>query len=463
MARERVLVVDDRPNMLRLLERILRRDYDVTATGDALQARALIEGEEFDLVITDVRMPGLSGMDLLRIAKQAHPKTEVLLLTAYGDIPQAVEAMKQGAYHYLTKPFEPDELLVFARQALEHRRLVKQTEFLQQEIEERYGFANIVGKSEVMRQAVALLRKAAESDSTVLLLGESGTGKELFARAIHYASHRANCRFVPVNCGAIPRELLESELFGHVKGAFTGAIRAKAGLFDEAEGGTLFLDEIAELDIGLQVKICRAIQEREIRAVGATSDKKVDVRLIAATNQDLAARVKAGLFREDLYYRISVFPIRVPPLRERMEDVPLLATYFMRKSAKEQGKELTGIEPEAIRALMEHDWRGNVRELQNVIERAVLLETGPQLRAEIIRSGLAGALRREPEASAYADLPYREAMRLALRDAATRYLSTLMRQYQGNVTRAASAAAIERESLSRLLAKYGIRAADYRK
>jgi len=462
MASARVLVVEDRPNMLRLLERILKREYDVVACGDALRARARIEAEEFDLVLTDVRMPKLSGMDLLRIAKQAHPHTEVILLTAYGDIPQSVEAMKEGAYHYLTKPFEPDELLVFVKKALEHRELVRQAEYLQHEIEERFSFANIIGRSEAIRRAIDLVHKAAASDSTVLLLGESGTGKELFARAVHFASGRSSCRFVPVNCGAIPRELIETELFGHVKGAFTGATSAKAGLFDEAEHGTLFLDEIGDLDPALQVKINRAIQEREIRPVGGTTDRKVDVRIIAATNRDLEEMIGTGGFRKDLYYRISVFPIRIPPLRERAEDIPLLATYFVRVFARGQGRKIDGIVPDALRPLLQHDWPGNVRELQNVLERAVVLETGEKVSADVIRECLEGAPRGEPGASVLADLPYKDALAVAQRDATIRYLAALLRRCKGNVTRAAEQAGIERESLHRLLGKVGLKASDFR-
>ncbi len=462
MASVRVLVVEDRPNMLRLLTRILKRKYDVVACGDSVRARAHLEAEEFDLLLTDVRMPNLSGMDLLRIAKQAHPHTEVILLTAYGDIPQSVEAMKEGAYQYLTKPFEPDELLIFVKKALAHRDLVRQAEYLQQEIEDKFSFANIIGKSKAIRAATDLVQKAATSDATVLLLGESGTGKELFARAIHFAGNRSNHRFVPINCGAIPRELMESELFGHVKGAFTGANTAKAGLFDEAERGTLFLDEIGELDTPLQVKINRAIQEREVRPVGGTTDRKTDVRIVAATNRNLEEMISAGDFRKDLYYRISVFPIRIPPLRERAEDIPLLATSFVRAFANEQNRNISGLTPDALRPLLQHNWPGNVRELQNVIERAVVLETGEKVSGNVISGCLEGALRGEPGASILADLPYKEALALAQRDATTRYLAALLQRCNGNVTKAAEQAGIDRTSLHRLLGKMELKASDFR-
>jgi len=459
--RPRLLAVDDRINMLKLIERILGARFEVVGCTDPVQAIERLRHEEFDVVLSDVRMPNLSGMDVLRFVRSECPETEVVLMTAYGEIPQAVEAMRQGAYDYVTKPFEPDELLHTVEGALEHRRLLRPARLSLDEIRARYTYDELVGNSLPMQRALALLRKAAGSDATVLLLGESGTGKELFARAIHRGSARREAPFVPVNCGAIPRELIESELFGHVKGAFTTAVRSNKGLFEEAQGGTVFLDEIAELGLDLQIKINRVIQEREIRAVGDTRDRKVDVRIIAATNRDLAEEVKEKRFREDLYYRLRVFPIWIPPLRDRGEDIALLARYFLQRFCQREGKTIESIEPAALRALLKHDWPGNVRELENTLERAVLLEDSPELTVRVVHESL-DLSRRPPPASPLSALPYREAMELAQDRALREYVSGLLRAEQGNVTRAAKRAGIERESFHRLMRRCGLRSSDFR-
>jgi len=457
----RILAVDDKPNMVRLLGRILSPRYEVVTSTDAARALHLMHDEVFDAVVTDVRMPGMSGMDVLRFIKQQHPETEVILITAYGEIAQAVEAMREGAYDYITKPFEPDELLAVVGRAVENKRMLDPTRLSAADIEQKYSFGEIVGNSLPIQCALALLRKAAETDATVLLLGESGTGKELFARAIHVGSKRAAANFVPVNCGAIPRELLESELFGHVRGAFTSASSTTRGLFEEAHGGTIFLDEIGELDLDLQIKINRVIQEREIRPVGGTKGRKIDVRIIAASNRDLAAGVKQGTFREDLYYRLRVFPIVIPPLRDRRDDIPLLATYFMHRFAAREGKQIDTIEPATLKLLLAHDWPGNVRELENTIERAVLLEETHHLTPNVVSESLDKS-RVPAAASSLAALPYREAMELAQDKALREYLSALLRQEAGNVTQAAKRARIERESFHRLMRRVGLQSADFK-
>lgn len=459
MPKPRVLVVDDRPNMLKLLERILA-DFDVVCCADPREALVLVSREEFDLVLTDVRMPNVSGMDILRRVKERSPDTQVVVMTAYGEVQQAVEAMKAGALDYITKPFEPEVIEVVAAKALEHRRLVEQARTLSEEVRERYSFGNILGKSEPMRRAFDMLQKAADTDSTVLLQGDSGTGKEMFAKAIHYSSRRAGNRFVPVNCGAIPKDLMESELFGHARGAFTGAVSAKEGLFRDADKGTLFLDEISEMPADVQIKLTRAIQEREVRPVGDTRNVKVDARIVAATNRDLRKLVDQGLFREDLYFRLSVFPIRIPLLSERGEDIPLLVSHFVKRFAQRERKGIEGVEPEALKALMEYHWPGNVRELENAIERAVLLEEAPRLTVRTIVEGLdfvpGGA--EDP----LLDLPHKEAMELATRHASRQYLAGMLRRTGGNVTKAAELAGIERESFHRLMRKMGLQAKDFR-
>ncbi len=459
--RARVLVVDDKTNMLKLCERILSPEYQVLTCNTPARVPDLLKQQEVDLVLTDVRMPNTTGMDILHVTKRELPQTEVILMTAFGDIRQAVEAMREGAYDYITKPFAPEALLEVVGKAIEHARLLSPTRLQPGDIEQKYMYRNIVGSSLAIQGALALLRKATETDATVLLLGESGTGKELFARAIHAGSRRSVGKFVGVNCGAIPRELLESELFGHMKGAFTSAIATAKGLFGEADGGTIFLDEITELNLDLQIKISRVIQEREIRAVGDTKDRKIDVRIIAATNRDLGAEVKEGRFRDDLYYRLCVFPIVIPPLRHRGEDIALLATYFLQRLAKREGKTISGIEPAALKALLAHDWPGNVRELENTIERTVLLEESGTLTRAILAESIDQA-RRPAETSALAALPYREAMELAQEKALREYVSSLLRQEEGNVTRAAKRAGIERESFHRLMRQCGLHSADFK-
>ncbi len=324
-----ILIVDDKESMLKMLSKLLAGQYRVETASTGSAAIDLFHRKPTDLVLSDIRMPDMSGMDVLNTIKKESPDTEVILMTAYATVSQAVEAVKAGAYNYLTKPFEPDELTIVLDKALERKQLREEAQILKEQVDRKYGFPNIIGQSKVMEQAYELAAKAAESDTTVLLMGESGTGKELFARAIHHASDRRSRRFVAINCGAVPKALIESELFGHVRGAFSGATKDKRGLFMEADGGTLLLDEISELELDLQVKINRALQEKEVRRVGDTVDLSVDVRIIACTNRDLKEAMKQGIFREDLYYRLNVFPIRLPPLRERAEDIPLLVEHFL--------------------------------------------------------------------------------------------------------------------------------------
>lgn len=382
---EKILVVDDEQSLREVLSIMLKRaGYAVTSATDGEDAVELLQKEIFDLVITDLRMPKVDGMEVLKAVKSASPETVVLIITAFASADSAVEAMKQGAYDYLTKPFQVDEVQLIIRNALEKRRLTTENMLLKREMASQSSFAQLVGQSEAIQRVFEVVRKVADSKSNVLICGESGTGKELVARAIHYNSARSALPFVAVNCSAVPETLLESELFGHMKGSFTGAIANKAGLFEIANGGTIFLDEIGDTTPTIQVKLLRVIQEREFRRVGGSQDIKVDVRVVAATNKDLEKAVADGSFREDLYYRLDVIPIRLPPLRMRTGDIPLLVNHFLERFAKESGKPKPVFSSDAMHVLLEHEWRGNVRELENLIERVVAFSVdGPVTDADV--------------------------------------------------------------------------------
>ncbi len=381
----KVLVVDDQRNM-RATTAIVLRDagYVVAEAEDGQAAVQRVAAETFDVVLTDLRMPEVDGMEVLRAAQRLAPETQVIVMTAYGTIESAVEAIRRGAYDFLAKPFKEDELLLRVAKALEKRRLLGEVSLLAGELRKRDGLDRIVGRSRAMQEVLERVARVAPTDATVLVSGESGTGKELVARALHLASRRGQRAFVPVNCAAITETLLESELFGHAKGSFTGATRARRGMFEEASGGTLFIDEIGETAPGFQAKLLRALQEGEIRRVGESTPVQVDVRVIAATNQDLRRAIAEKRFREDLYYRLAVVPIRIPPLRERREDIPLLAAHFVERFAQRTGTART-LAPAAVARLLEHPWPGNVRELENVIEQAAALSPGPEIRASDVQ------------------------------------------------------------------------------
>ena len=436
MSGVRVLVVDDEKSMRDLLAITLEKEgYDVTLADGGEAAVEAIRRDAFDAILTDLRMPKVDGLQVLRSAKDLSPETTVIVITAVASTETAVEAMKLGAYDYVTKPFKLDEVKLIVKNALERKRLRDENLYLRKQLETQYRFENIIGKSPRIVEVFDTIRKIADSGSTVMITGESGTGKELVARAIHFNSHRRDKPFLSVNCGAIPEGLMESELFGHVKGAFTGAVSNKVGLFSAAEGGTLFLDEITEIPALLQVKLLRAIQEREIRRVGDTRDVKIDVRLIAASNRDLETAVSEGIMREDLFYRLNVIPIRLPPLRERREDIPLLVAHFLQKFGKELGKEVRGVTPEALAVLERHHWPGNIRELENVVERAIVLGAGEVLGAD----SLPESVRRErPLRGMDVDLP-EEGMDLeaTLDGLERRYLQRALERTQGVQTKAA--------------------------
>ncbi|MBI3078080.1 MAG: sigma-54-dependent Fis family transcriptional regulator [Deltaproteobacteria bacterium] len=443
-----ILIVDDDREMLALLEDSLAQEgYRVqTATG-AEWAIARLEETEFDLVLTDLRMPGMNGMELLGAVKRLRPEAMVIILTAFGSIEGAVEAIKAGAYHFLPKPIKMKEVSLLVGKALEEKALRQENVFLRREVERKYQFENMIGKSKKMQEVFELIRRVAATTSNVLIIGESGTGKELVAKAIHYNGARKHRPFIPINCTAIPEGLLESELFGHMKGAFTGAHISRRGLFEEAPGGTLFLDEIGDMGLALQAKLLRVLETKEIRPVGSSETRKVDVRIIAATNRDLEAEVRHQRFREALYYRLNVIPLRIPTLRERPEDIPLLAEHFVKRYAKEMGSRVQGIAKEAMALLIGHPWKGNVRELENVIERSVALCTHEVLRAEDLLLA--------EQAPSRGPVPA-EPKELSLDALEQRHIAEVLKITGFHKGKAAALLGIHPRTLSRLQKRYGL-------
>jgi two-component system response regulator PilR (NtrC family) len=386
---KKLLIVDDEKSMREFLAIVLRKEgYYVTAVADGESALRLLEQDIFDLVMTDMKMPGMDGLALLRSIKQLSPRTVVLMITAYASTENAVEAMRAGAYDYVTKPFQIDEVKLLINKALDHRNLEEENRRLKEQFHQLEGFEQLIGRSHSMQRVLELINKVADSNSNVLIFGESGTGKELVARALHSRSRRKEKPFVTINCSALPEPLLESELFGHMKGSFTGAVSNKEGLFEVANDGTIFLDEIGDTPAAIQVKLLRVLQEKEFRRIGGTKDIRVDVRVIAATNKDLDKAIADGTFREDLYYRLDVIPIHLPPLRERRDDIPMLAEHFLGKYGRAGAVPVTGLAPGALQVLSAHDWRGNVRELEHLVERAVTLATSPLLTPDLLTACL---------------------------------------------------------------------------
>ncbi|MDP3015909.1 MAG: sigma-54 dependent transcriptional regulator [Deltaproteobacteria bacterium] len=387
MLKDKILVADDEKSMREFLDIMLKKEgYKVTLASNGEEVMKLIEKDIFDLALVDIRMPRQDGISALKRIKTVSPETIVVMMTAYASADTAIKAMKEGAYDYITKPFKIDEIKLIIQNALEKKHLQKENLLLKQVVRDRYHFGNIIGQSPKMLELYDLLEKVAPTKTNILIAGESGTGKELVAKAIHYNSPRKDKPFVTLNCGAIPESLIESELFGHMRGAFTDAITTKKGLFEVADEGTIFLDEISEIPLMMQVKLLRVLQDREFKRVGGTEDIQVDVRIISATNKDLEEAVREKQFREDLFYRLNVIQIRIPSLRERKEDIPLLTSHFLKRYSEELGKQISQISPEALRVLVQYDYPGNVRELQNIIERAMALETSQELTAQNLSS-----------------------------------------------------------------------------
>ena len=455
MDKKRLLIVDDEANMRHMLSLLLGRSgYTVDTASDGRDALAKIAEVQYDVVLCDIKMPMMDGMAFLDAAGDLTERATVIMMSAFGTVDTALEAMKRGAYDYIAKPFKTDEVYLTLRKAEERERLRAENRRLKQtirEIEGEYRYGRMVACSAAMQSVFDLAEKAARYDTTVLICGESGTGKELIAQAIHHTGIRGKGPLVAINCGGIPENLLESELFGYRKGAFTGAERNKTGLLQEVAGGTLFLDEIGELPLNLQVKLLRVLQEGEVRPVGALHPERIDVRIMAATAKDLEREVGRGRFREDLFYRLNVLPIRIPPLRERLADLPLLCRHFIRRFNQRLGRQITGIAPDAMNVLLHHDWPGNVRELENAIERAMVLAKGPELVAGDLPSGMQPA----------GELPGIEAAEFSLRAARDRLerrmITRALTATSGNRTQAARLLEISHPSLLAKMRRFGIR------
>ncbi len=452
---ETILIVEDKESMAQMLKETLEAaGYPSIAAKDGMEGIRQIKDNKIALVLTDLKLPRKNGMDVLRAAKEEDPMLPVIMMTAYGSVDVAVKAIKEGAFDFVTKPFDTDHLLHLIRRALENQRLMTENLLLKEEFSSVIGMPTIIGKSAKIQEVARKVQRVAQAKTTVLLLGESGTGKELFARAIHCLSPRKNYSFVPINCAAIPKELLESELFGHEKGSFTGAETKKLGKFELADKGAVFLDEIGEMDLSLQAKIMRVVQEGEIERVGGLKAIPVDVRVIAATNKDIERAVSEGLFREDLYYRLSVFPITVPPLRERVEDIPFLVDFFVKKFCAEMKTSLKDISKEALDTLTGYPWKGNVRELENTIERSVILCDGDTILPEHI------SLNPVPVKSALGALPMdgslEDAAKEALRLAETQRIKKALQETKGNKSRASEILRVSYKTLLTKIKDYGI-------
>jgi DNA-binding NtrC family response regulator len=450
MSVERILIVDDEEGLRRLLVRVLTKaGYEATAVSGGGEALRQVAGEPFDLVITDIKMPEMDGLHLLRELKAFDPSLPIIVMTAYGTVENAVQALRAGAYDYVAKPFEIDELKLTVAKALERERLLAENRYLHAELEGRYDFAGIIGNSPSMHQVFEIASSVAASNASVLITGESGTGKELLARSIHYNSARKEKPFIVLNCAALSEGVLESELFGHEKGAFTGALATRKGRFELADQGTLFIDEVGEMSLAAQVKLLRVIQEHEFERVGGNKPIKVNVRIVAATNKNLAEQVKIGRFREDLYYRLNVVNIHLPPLRERREDLEPLARHFLQRYVAETGKRISEISPRALSCLLAHDWPGNVRELQNAIERGVVLAKGSVLTPRDLPQGLQG------DDQICLQLPERGGnLTDILEDLERQLIVQTLEREQGSQTRAADALGIKRTTLRYKMEKY---------
>ena len=458
----KILVVDDEVGYRKVLSNALtERGFVVRTAATGEEALAELKKHEFPIALLDMKLPGgIDGLELLQRIKGMYNNTSVLIMTAYGGIETAVEAMRRGAFNYITKPFNLDEIILNIDRLIAQQKIIEENKYLHSELEKVYGLKKIVGSSREIQKVLDMVSRVALSTATVLITGESGTGKELVARAIHFTGNRKGRKFVVINCATLSENLLESELFGHVKGAFTGAIKDKKGLFEEADGGTLFMDEIGDIPKSVQAKILRVLQEGEFISLGDTVTKKVDVRIIAATNQDLLQGVQEKEFREDLYYRLNVINIKMPPLRDRKEDIPLLVKHFVEKYNKKETRQIKGISPEVEKEFYNYNWPGNVRELENAIERAITLTNEDVISLNVIlplvkKEGIADGLGDD-----LLSQPYKEARRKALDAFNIKYITNVLNKTSGNVTNAAKESEIERQYLQRMLKRYNIKSKD---
>jgi len=459
-----ILIVDDEQDMLDLLKRSLEPDLNCrvepASSGEAALKR--LADESFDLVLADIKMPGMDGLELLEIIKRKNPEQTVVMMTAFGQVETAVAAMKSGAYDFITKPFEHDALLLRLEKALERSILLKENQRLQQACSPLAVFQNLVGKSAVMQRLYDTIQMAAKAELTVLITGESGTGKDLTARAIHALSPRSRGPFVAVNCPTVPENILESELFGYRKGAFTHATENRIGLFQEAQAGSIFLDEIGDISPTIQTKLLRVLQEKELKPLGDTHSIKVDVRIIASTNQNLEAKIKKGEFREDFFYRLNVLPIRLPSLREHREDIPLIANHLLEKQCAVMGRPLKRISAELMQVFMGLNWAGNVRELENLIMRGISFTSGSEIQPKDVGINLAASLRGLPAVD-FGLLSYKDAKQQSLQQFNAQYIGRLLSECKGNVSHAARMCGLERQALQQIIRRYGIQADQYRR
>jgi DNA-binding NtrC family response regulator len=456
---ETVLLVEDKESMVEMLKETLETEgYRVISAKDGAEGIRNIKEERVDLVLTDLKLPKKDGLDVLKASKEENHLIPVIVMTAYGSIEIAVTAMKNGAFDFITKPFDTDHLLMLIKRALETQRVLTENILIKEEFISKFGFPRIIGKSEKVLNVAQMVQKVASTKTTVLLLGESGTGKELFARALHNLSNRQQYPFVPINCAAIPRDLLESELFGHERGSFTGADIKKFGKFELADKGTIFLDEVGDMDLIMQSKLLRAIEEGEIERIGAAKTIKVDVRIVAASNKDLEKAVEDKKFREDLYYRLNVFPIKIPPLRERKEDIPLLVEYFLNKYCQEIKTPVKSISKEALDMLMSYYWKGNIRELENAIERAVILCDGNLINPEHFvwnKQSVYETGRGSPQ-TLQTEGTLETVAKEALRIAETKRIISALRETKGNKSKAAEILRVSYKTLLTKIKEYGI-------
>jgi len=462
---QHLLIVDDEPDMLTLLKRSLEPELgcrvDTASSGE--MALDMIRDGDYDLVLADIKMPGISGLEVLERVKSDHEEVTFVMMTAYGHIEMAVEAMKRGAYDFITKPFDHDALVMRLEKAFERSRLLKENLRLHHECHSTDMFQELVGKSPGMQRVYETIRTVAQNDLTVLITGESGTGKDLAARAVHALSNRSKRSFIAVNCPTVPEHILESELFGYKKGAFTHATSDKKGLFQEAHTGTIFLDEIGDITPTIQTKLLRVLQEKEIKPLGDARPVRVDVRIIASTNQPLAEKIKSGDFREDFFYRLNVLPIRLPPLRERVEDIPLIANHLLEKHCRKLGKASKRFSPALMDAFVARRWEGNVREMENMVMQGILFSQSDEITLKDVRIGRKPAAVPEADITPSIDQPYKQAKEGTLKAFNSAYIGHMLSQSKGNVTQAAKACGLERQALQQIMRRYDISAEPYRR
>ena len=456
--KQQILLVDDQVSFCHHIKTILEQEgYEVAVANNADQALQKLSLQAFDILLTDMKMPGPNGLELFKIARKTDPNISGIIMTAYGSIASAVASIKQGITDYLQKPFEPEALLIAVEKTLRERRMLKEIRDLRKEVDQRYAFGNIIGKNHKMKEIYDLIEKVAPTDTRVFITGSTGVGKELVAKAIHFNSNRKNQPFVGINCGALAENLLETELFGHEKGAFTGAFRTKRGKFEYAQRGTLFLDEVGDISPGLQVKLLRVTQEKKIERVGGNQEIDVDVRIISATNQTIKEKIKRGEFRVELYYRLNVVPIHIPPLRERIDDIPLLVNHFIHIFNRKFNKNISRITTQAMSRLMQYDWPGNVRELENVLERAFVITEKDIIDTIIFSHDIAASASREAfPYSVDTEIPFKVARAMVEKRFEKAYLQEALNRYGGNVSETARMTGINPRTLWRKMKEYAI-------